>query len=360
MRIGIIAHLKHPIKPPFAGGLEAFTYEVANRLTELGHDIYLFASSSSQTDGKLYPILDDANYDSKTGVRQRHKDLSSEYIAEHHAYYKMMLDIQELELDLVFNNSLHYVPITMANLLSIPMVTVLHTPPFYELKNAIKAQKPYNRVAFATVSKANTHNWGGYIDDCKVVLNGIDLGKWEYFEAGRQQDYAVWFGRIHPDKGLDMAIRAAKLAGLKLKVAGGIADTRYYRDKIEPLVDDSIEMVGLLSHQDLNKLIGEARVCLVTPVWEEPFGLVVAESLACGTPVAGFQIGALPEIISPDSGVLVSPRNVAGLAVAVQQAALLDRALVRQHAEQNLGIDKMLIQYEELFHSLLNKSLEIV
>lgn len=360
MRIGIIAHLKHPIKPPFAGGLEAFTYEVANRLTDLGHEVFLFASSSSQTKATLYPILHDGNYDSKTGVRQRHRDLSSEYIAEHHAYYKMMLDIRELGLDIIFNNSLHYVPITMANLASIPMLTVLHTPPFYELKNATKAQKPDNQISYVTVSDANARNWSDYIEDCKVILNGIDLSEWNYYEAGKQQDYAVWFGRIHPDKGLDLAIQAAKLAGLPLKVAGGIGDMRYYRKKIEPLLDDSIDMLGLLGHQELNRVIGQAKVCLVTPVWEEPFGLVVAESLACGTPVAGFKTGALPEVINSDCGMLVSPGNVVGLAEVLHRAALLDRGKIRQYAEENLGIDKMLSQYEYLFQVALSKSLQSV
>lgn len=344
---------------PFAGGLEAFTYQVVQKLTERGHEVTLFASSSSEAAGKLHPILDDRNYDPQSGVRLKKPDLSSEYIAEHHAYYQLMTDIDSLGLDLIFNNCLHYVPITMANIIATPMVTVLHTPPFYELKNAVSAAGRRGDLNYVTVSACNAGNWAEFIENCPVILNGIELDKWTYYEAGQQDNYAVWFGRIHPDKGLDVAIKAAKLAGLPLKVAGGIADQRYYKEKIEPLLDDSIEMLGLLNHTELNKLIGKARVCVITPVWQEPFGLVVAEALACGTPVAGINAGALPEVLGKECGFLVNPGDVTALSEAIHQAAQLDRAKIRAYAELNLGIEHMLVQYEAIFELLVENKTKL-
>ena len=359
MKIGIIAHLKHPIKAPFAGGLEAFTYQVAQKLTDRGHEVILFASSSSEASGKLYSILDDSSYEQQSGIRHKKPDMSSEYIAEHHAYYQLMTDIDMLGLDIIFNNCLHYVPVTMANLITTPLVTVLHTPPFYELKNAITAAEKKVALNYITVSKCNADNWGEYIENCPVILNGIEVEKWDYYETGRQKNYAVWFGRIHPDKGLDLAIKAAKLAGLPLKVAGGIADQRYYKDKIQPLLDDNTEMLGLLNHEEINKLIGEAQVCLITPVWQEPFGLVVAEALACGTPVAGVNAGALPEVLGEECGFLVNPGDLYGLSEAMHKAAKLDRKKIRQYAESNLSIETMLKQYEELFEILVENKTTI-
>lgn len=353
MKIGIIAHLKHAIKTPFAGGLEAFTHQITNQLCGRGHEITLFASSSSATAGELYPIITDKNYDNNSGNRIRTPDLSSVYIAEHHAYFQLMTKIDNLGLDIIFNNSLHYVPITMANLLKTPMITVLHTPPFFELKNAIIAGKPTNSIKFVTVSKCNADNWGGYLDECETILNGIDTSKWVYYPSGKQKDYVVWFGRIHPDKGLDLAIKAARLAGIPLKVAGDIADKKYFNQKIEPLLDENTEMLGLLNHEELNELIGEAKVCLVTPVWQEPFGLVVAEALACGTPVAGTNVGALPEVLNDNCGALVSPGDIYGLAKAIETAMQFDRDQIRKHAEANLDIYHMVTKYEELFFSMI-------
>lgn len=359
MKIGVIAHLKHPIKAPFAGGLEAFTYEITHRLTQRGHEVTLFASSSSAAGGKLYPILDDCSYDFRTGMRLKKSDLSSEYIAEHHAYYRMMTEIDAFELDVIFNNSLHYVPVTMAGVIKTPMATVLHTPPFYELQLATRAEQRFKNISYMTVSRSNAENWKEYISDCPFIHNGIDLNKWTFYPEGKQGNYAVWFGRIHPDKGLDTAIQAAKLAGMPLKVAGGIADKKYYSEKIEPVLDANTQMIGLLDHQQLNRLIGEARVCLITPVWQEPFGLVVAESMACGTPVAGVRAGALPEIVTDEGGILVEPGDAPGLAGAMLQASALDRKKIRNYAEANLNIEEMLTRYEKFLESVVTQHLAL-
>lgn len=348
MKIGIISHLKHPVKEPFAGGLEAFTFEITRRLQQRGHQVTLFASESSDPNLPLHSILSDKNYDKKTRMRQKVKDMCSEYIEEHHAYHKLMVSIDDFGFDIVFNNSLHYVPITMANLVATPMVTVLHTPPFYELAMAIKAEQKQPCINYYTVSAKNAESWKTVLASCGVVYNGIDVNQWKFYEEGMQDDYAVWLGRIHPDKGLEYAIEAAQLAQIPLKIAGGIADKKYYTNKIEPLLTDDVEMLGLLNHKDLNHLIGRARVCLITPVWQEPFGLVVAEAMACGTPVAGFAMGALPEIISKDVGCLVSFGEVVQLSKAIIEATDLNRAHVRAYCEQKFDIDKMVDHYEEI------------
>jgi len=354
MKIGLIAHLKHPIKAPFAGGLEAFTFQICQLLKARGHEVTLFASSSSDPGLDLHSILSDERYDEKTRERKNTADMSSEYIAEHHAYYQLMNQIDSLNFDVIFNNSLHYVPITMANLLKTPMVTVLHTPPFYELELAAKAERKNKSLRYVTVSKSNADRWNNIVAECEVIMNGVDCGAWDFYDEGQQENYAVWFGRIHPDKGLHLAIAAARLAGIPLKIAGGIADKKYFSSKVEPLLDEHTQMVGLLDHHSLNKLIGKARVSIISPVWEEPFGLVVAESLACGTPVAGFSIGALPEIVNDKCGSLAAPGDVAGLSAAIKSAMLLNRTTVRTYAEDHLSIGNMVSCYEEFLQSQID------
>jgi glycosyltransferase involved in cell wall biosynthesis/alkylation response protein AidB-like acyl-CoA dehydrogenase len=348
MKIGIIAHLKHPITIPFKGGLEAFTYQITNYLVKSGHEVMLFASSGSSDMLPLVPILSDDHYDHKSGIRTKMKDLPSEYIAEHHAYHSLMSTIDDYKLDVIFNNSLHYIPITMAGLVKTPMLTVLHTPPFYELGLAIAQERKNPVINYVTVSKQSAKTWKKLVDDCEVIPNGIEIDSWKFYDKSAIEEYAVWFGRIHPDKGLHLAITAAKLAGIKLKVAGGIADQKYFDNQVVPILDDSVELLGLCNHEELNVLIGNATVCVVTPTWEEPFGLVLAEAMACGTPIAGFRIGALPEVVVEGTGFLVNASDTAALVEAIKQAKTLDRSAIRRHAEEHFEITDMVKQYEDL------------
>jgi len=348
MRIGIIAHLKHPISAPFAGGLEVFTHEITRRLVARGHDVILFASSSSDENLPVDPILSDEGYDHKTGMRIKLRDLPSEYIAEHHAYFGLMSKIDDYNFDIIFNNSLHYIPITMANTLSTPMLTVLHTPPFYELKLAIQAERKNPVIRYVTVSKQSAVNWEEIVPNCEVIENGIDLIQWKSETNIKEKSYAVWFGRIHPDKGLHLAIQASKIAGISLKVAGGIADQRYFKEKVSGLIDENVELLGLQDQKSLNKLICNASVCIVSPCWQEPFGLVVAEALSCGTPVAGFKMGALPEIVAEGTGILVDYPNVEDLADAIKGCLEIDRKVVSDYARGRFDIEKMMDKYEEM------------
>jgi glycosyltransferase involved in cell wall biosynthesis len=355
MKIGIIAHLKHPIKSPFRGGLEAFTFDICKRLSARGHEVILFASSKSDPDLNIHPILDDGSYDDVTGFREKKPNLSSEYMAEHHAYMNLMQHIDTMNLDVIFNNSLHYVPITMAGMLKTPMLTVLHTPPFFELKNAVRQERASGNITYVTVSTRNAENWKPYTSECGIVENGIDLTKWE-FHPQPEGKYAIWFGRIHPDKGTHLAIQAAKIAGIYLKIAGNISDERYFKTSVEPLLDHNVTYVGPKSHEELNYLIGNAVVSLITPTWEEPFGLVIAESLACGTPIAGFATGSLPQLVNTTVGELASPGDVAELAAAITAASTKDRSLCRQQAENCYDVEIMLSSYEDQLENLVTVS----
>jgi glycosyltransferase involved in cell wall biosynthesis len=236
----------------------------------------------------------------------------------------------------------------MAETVNTPMVTVLHTPPFYELELAIGAAKPNPRIDFVTVSAKNAQNWNKYVDDCAVISNGISLSEWEFYEESAKDSYAFWFGRIHPDKGLHLAIVAARKAGIRLRIAGGIADQKYYEKEIVPLLGEDTELLGLLDQKELNREIGQASVCLITPCWEEPFGLVVAEAMACGTPVAGFRMGALPELISIETGVLTDFGDTDGLAEAIKHVTQLNRKTVRDYADSNFSDEQMIGAYEQL------------
>jgi len=347
MNIGIIAHLKHPIRKPYMGGLEAFTYEVTKRLISRGHTVTLYASELSDPDLNVNVILSDMDYDRETFSRFRTHEMSEDFISTHHAYLELMQDIDGKNHDVIFNNSLNYVPVTMATILNTPMVTVLHTPPIFELKRAMAHERKTGKVRYVSVSKPNAQAWQPYLNHCEVIGNGVDMELWRYF-AEPAGDYLIWFGRIHPDKGTHLAIQAAKLAGYKIKIAGSIADTHYFQTYVEPLIDEQVELLGNCTHKELNELIGNAKCSIITPCWEEPFGLVVAESLACGTPIAGIARGALPFLINATTGCLTYSNDPVELSNCVKVAVKLDRAACRAHAEKELNIELMIESYEEL------------
>ncbi len=351
MKIGIIAHIQHPINRPFAGGLETFTYNIAKLFKLRSHEVVLFASSLSDASLGLYPILDDTHYDRQQGLRSKNPGLASIYIDEHHAYMNLMMSIDELNLDVIFNNSLHYVPITMSNMVKTPMLTALHTPPFFELKKAIERDNSNNR--YVTVSNSNRKQWRSSLSRCDVIYNGIDLSQWDFYEKNTGA-YAVWFGRIHPDKGLEHAIEACRLANKPLKIIGNISDQRYYERVVKPLIHDGVEFLGHRNHADINRLVGNASCCLVTPNWEEPFGLVVAESLACGTPVIAFKKGALPELINASCGVLVDYKRTDLLAEGIEEAPSFDRKACRATAEAYYDIEKMASYYLDILMNMAN------
>ena len=334
------------------GGLEAFTHDIAKRLKDRGHDITLYASELSDPYLNVQVILSDMDYDRETFSRFRSHELSEDFISTHHAYLELMQDIDGKGHDIIFNNSLNYVPLTMSTMLETPMVTVLHTPPIFEMKRAMAHERKIGKINYVSVSKTNAQAWKPYLNDCAVINNGIDTLAWKFHEAPTG-NYVVWYGRIHPDKGTHIAIQAAKLAGYHIKVAGSIADRHYFETYVEPLLDESVELLGNCSHQELNDLIGNALTCLITPCWEEPFGLVVAESLACGTPVTGISRGALPYILTEETGCLTSSNNPAELAGCITKAITLDRGACRKRAETTLDVERMVDAYEELFISTI-------
>jgi glycosyltransferase involved in cell wall biosynthesis len=186
-----------------------------------------------------------------------------------------------------------------------------------------------------------------------VISNGVDLSLWP---AGTGGDDLVWFGRFVPEKGAHLAALAADRAGLGLRLAGPISDREYFDSKIRPLLSDRIRYVGHLGQSELATVVGSSAATLVTPLWDEPYGLVVAESLACGTPVAGFRRGGIPEIVGDDSGVLADSEDVDSLAAAARSAMALDRQIVRARAESHCAEGVMVDQYLSLYRRLAGRT----
>lgn len=350
MRIGIIAHLKHPIAEPFAGGLEMHTHLLAQSLRHRGHAVTLFASSKSEPGIGLEAICAETAIQA-TGTTEA-TDIP--FFQEHHAYLSLMNDLRHRSFDIIHNNSLHYLPVAMADSLPMPMVTTLHTPPFCWLESGIRLCSARNH-SFVAVSRSVAGLWRHVTHSDTVVLNGIDLQKFAFHAQPDVDPYLVWYGRIVPEKGLHLAIEAARLVGLPLRIAGPVLDEDYYRTSIAPALGKDAIHVGHLAHRGLAQLVGGARAFLCTPMWDEPYGLVVAEALACGVPVAAFARGAVPEILDATCGVMATPDDVASLAQAALSALTLNRRACRTRAKQMCDAERMVDKYEALYQCQIDQ-----
>lgn len=266
----------------------------------------------------------------------------------HHAYLQVALHLAERrDIDVVHNNSLHYLPLAMARTSPAPTLTTLHTPPTPWLESALQADTD-PRCRFAAVSDFTARSWS-HLVAADVVPNGVDTELWRPGPGGED---LVWTGRMVPEKAPHLAARAARLTGRRLVLAGPVSDEEYFRDVVTPELGTGVEYAGHLAHRDLVELVGASAVALVTPDWDEPFGLVAAEALACGTPVAGFARGGLPEVVAPTVGRLVPGGDVGALAAVVDEVAALDRRRCRSWAVRHLSAaamaERYLARYAEL------------
>lgn len=348
MRIGIIAHLKYPIAEPFAGGLEMHTHLLARSLRDRGHAVTVFASSRSEPGLGLEAICSET----AIGTVGTAEAPNIAFFKEHHAYLSLMSDLRHRRFDVIHNNSLHYLPVTMADTLPMPMVTTLHTPPFCWLESGVRLCRARN-TAFVAVSNALGSLWDHVVPVDAVIMNGIDLQRFAFRLRPDAEQYLVWYGRIVPEKGLHLAIAAARQVGLPLRIAGPILDESYFREQIASQLGENAVYVGHLSHGKLAELVGGARAFLCTPLWDEPYGLVVAEALACGVPIAAFSRGAIPEILDKTCGVLAVPDDVESLARSVLSALSLDRRACRNRAERVCDARRMIDAYEALYRRLV-------
>jgi len=343
LRICIIASSQFPIREPFAGGLEAFTHTVARKLISRGHSVTLFAAGGSDPALGAQMLLPE-RLELTDAARSDVGAMPVDWMQQHHAYLGLMMHLAQSEdFDVIHNNSLHHLPVALSSMVPMPVLTTLHTPPTPWLESAMRYASPAS--VFTAVSSATAKAWENSVD-ASVIPNGIDTDVWH---AGPGGNACVWTGRLVQEKAPHLAIDAARAAGRSITLAGPIMDRNYFEKEIEPRLGDDAVYLGHLRHAELVELVGSAAVAVVSSQWDEPYGLVAAEAMSCGTPVAAFPRGGLVEIVTPASGALATENTVPALAAAITQAARCDRRAVRERAEGNLSLDRMVTRYEEVY-----------
>ncbi|MCE1177978.1 MAG: glycosyltransferase [Micrococcales bacterium] len=348
LRIAVIGPSRHPLAEPFHGGQESHCALLVRALRERGHHIRLYAAEGTD-EGLADELIIHARPPALSERAAADAQLPEPgYLRDHHAYTGVFAHLLGHldDIDVVHNQSLHHLPLSWSGLLGRRVVTTLHTPPFPWLELGVSLAAP--DAVYVAVSRALARMWEPVLPAPAVVIpNGAD----EHTHApGPGGPALVWVGRLTPEKGADTAIRAARAAGLKVRLAGPMSDPEWFEARVRPLLGEDARWLGHLDQEQTARLVGASGALLMTPQWDEPFGLVAAEAMMCGTPVVALDRGGLPEFVGRPRGVCVASGagEAERLAAAVPQALGLDRGEVRRSAEAELSLERMADRYEAL------------
>ena len=343
MKIAVIGHIRHPIAAPFMGGMEVHCHKLVSALRTRGHDVALLAARGSDGTDLIdlgAPYEDVLPWDEWHGTRKL-----AQYQRE--AFERGWEHVMTGGVDVVHNNSLCSDLIEWAARDCMPMLTSQHVPPFGAMHDAVIAARDCRWLHFSVTSQNQLGLWDRRARSrMHVVYNGIDPEDWPVMRE--RSERLLWFGRITPNKGLREAVEAARQAGAGLDIVGSIEDRDYFELWAEPHLGETIRYLGHLSGDALKRSVASARAVLVTPVWDEPFGLVAAEAMACGVPVIAFDRGAMREVLGR-CGKLVPAGDVQALADAIRCASELDGSLCREEVARRFSIDAMLDGYERCY-----------
>ncbi len=349
MRILILGSVALPVPPPMQGGTERIAYWQALGLAKRGHQVTLIAAKGSKKDPS-YTLVEIGGGDTVTGSstqstvnftegsRAMRKELV--YMAN---VSQWMLDHGK-EFDVILNNMRggESMLLPIAKKLGVQFATVMHLPIFAELADEFRI---YNTPVI-TISNAQKEGFDG-LNYIGTVYNATDVEELPFQE--KAGEYLLMMGSIAPHKNQKDGILAAKAVGQKIILAGKIGNQTYWESEVAPLVDGTTVIhKGEMGIAEKAALLGNAQALLFPIVWPEPFGLVMIEALATGTPVVAYGNGAVSEVVTDGkTGFIVDQsQGVGGLAVATKRVGEINRADCRADVEKRFTIEKMIESLE--------------
>jgi glycosyltransferase involved in cell wall biosynthesis len=339
MRIAQVAPLYESVPPKLYGGTERVVSWLTEELVRLGHDVTLFASGDSLTTARLVPPC-------KRALR-----LDSNCV-DQLAHHVLMLDqvFNEKENFDLIHFHVDYLHFPFSRRQHAVHVTTLHGR--LDLPDLVPLYRHFRDIPVISISDAQRKplpwaNWRG------TVHHG--LPRESFSLGGGKGRYLAFLGRTSPEKGLDQAIEIAKRVEMPLKIAAKIdrVDVEYFETVIKPLLDHPlIEFIGEVGYPEKNVFLGNAAGLLFPINWREPFGLVMIEAMACGTPVIAYPRGSVPEVMQDGVTGFVVP-DLEGAVKAVRRLVEIDRRKCRRHFEQHFNAERMAQDYLNIYQRLV-------
>ncbi|WP_075603137.1 glycosyltransferase family 4 protein [Saccharicrinis aurantiacus] len=333
MKIAILAPIAWRTPPLRYGPWEQVASNIAEGLIEKGMDVSLFATGNSQTKGKLLSVCEHA-YAEDSSVDPK--------VAE--CLHISNLMEQADQFDIIHNN-FDFLPLSYSRLIKTPIVTTIHG---FSSPKIIPVYKKYNNSShYISISDSDRNPDLKYT---ATVYNGININ--EFIFKGEPDDYLLFFGRIHPDKGTYEAIKIAKKTKRKLIIAGFIQDQEYFNQKVKPYINnEDIVYVGNSGPTQRLELLSQACALLHPISFNEPFGLSVIEAMACGTPVIAFNKGSMPELILHEkTGFLVT--NIDEAVDATAQIHDINRGDCTKWVASMFSQQKMIEGYLKVYNQI--------
>ena len=341
MRIAQVAPLYESVPPKLYGGTERVVSWITEELVRLGHDVTLFASGDSMTKARLIPACEGSLRLWPGCVDQ---------LAHHFVLLESVLQ-EKNNFDLIHFH-IDYLHFPLSRREKYAHVSTLHGR--LDLPDLVPLYEIYRDMPVISISDAQRDplpdlNWQG------TVHHGLPEKSFKFYPKGR--GYLAFLGRVCPEKGVDRAIEIARAVGIQLKIAAKIdkTDQEFFESCIEPLIDGKdIEFIGELGFPAKSEFLGNATALLFPIAWPEPFGLVMIEAMACGTPVIAYPFGSVPEVMKDHvSGYIVS--DLKSAVEAVKNIEQIDRKKVRKHFLENFTAERMAEEYLKIYQRLLNR-----
>lgn len=361
MKILIASLLKRAVNEKTLSSRPRIIYELVRGLVKKGHQITLIGTADSQIPGvTTIPIIDRSFVELPVS--------ENPFYAETSSLVRLAKKIQEVgnDFDIIHNHTYpEFINPLIANTLKTPFVTTIHAQATPELDEVLGL---FNNTYFVSISQAHKKLFQK-TKIFKVVYNGIDTDIYSFQE--KKDDYLLWLGRLakakNPDssfmdpKGAKWAIKLAEATGSRLMMSGNIEDMKFYEQDIKPHLSEKIKWVGpqsselVLTKPEVAALMAKAKAFLMPINWYEPFGLVIAESMSCGTPVIGFDRGAVKELIEEGkTGFVVPPETgVDGLVEALSKLPQIKPQECREHVVKNFSTQTMVDNYEKTYQEIL-------
>jgi glycosyltransferase involved in cell wall biosynthesis len=333
-RIAVLSPVAWRTPPRQYGAWETVASNITEGLAARGWDVTLFATGDSVTRARLHAVVDkgyeeDSNVDAKV----------AEYLHISEAFE------HAAEFDLIHSHY-DFMALTYTRLVRTPVLTTIHG---FSSPRIMPAYQKYRDGYFVSISDSDRAPGLNYL---ATVYNGIDLALYPLQES-RGEDL-VFLGRIHPDKGVHLAVAVARLSGLPLLIAGIIQDQAYFKREVEPYLDESqIRYIGPVDVQGKNELFARARALLHLNTIPERFGLVLAEANAAGVPVIAMDLGSCREVIADGkTGFLVN--NVNEAVRALQRLPEIEPRACREHVQRCFSVETMVAAYERVYATIFD------